>query len=1465
MGLRKLPKDRAGQVSFAVIAVVLLTASTLAGTYLAKRELDESKTERRAKLLDAMEDAARGIAQELSLYGAAKAHETVSSWASFPVNESAISEAFSGKLRDYIQRTYPRAEGRFSVEVTNWTGGLFYIEKKTQDLVPSENTTAKSLEFDGSKLEYAQLPPPSVEVLGEKTVNPYYVALGNFTVRITSGAIELAKQMSFQRPVVSALPFLESKLRAFESASDGGLSDLGSLVGYMLSTLGELRIIEGYGQPMYSGKNTSAILTEEDVYDAVAVGLVLEQARLFRDVDRSFLSQVAKLCGGSSLGALALLGSKGRGLDPAELFLWFLGKTRLEVDSKMLVAQAVFGLVDQIALKMMEYMGYMGLIELANMQLHACLDTLDSIAAYFTGEDKAQSTVVSWIERAMKLATADPASYSDLFSSAEDFFITVPERQYFVEDAAGNLYPVWVGNLTLAVDVPEYNLLSSDLWSRFYSDFKDCQSSLRSLITDSVTRLAMDFSEYSTIEIGGVSVDPTDEQDIFSSMAQHMGEVTISYDAGQLSESSRDLPMFSAQYELASRFSQFVRSNGVSLIDRDGLMGSVYSELASSIVSSARYAYIPDLGVPVEQQLEDVVRSDVEADPTWGVGWSAAVTLDALSSAYLARLTDIVNRSVVRLDNGFAGPIVDGVASLLARGADGFPGVGKLVEQQLTCFSREVLRQKELGSYKHTVRLDLDRPFEFWEGDRSAAEAGGRVLGESVSVSVDGGLPPLQVVPFDPSTGYTSLENMFPTDDLLVQVKRPWDFDRGRAEYPNLHMTSLDNVTASPYSTQWTVSVIGQIDLRLTSNNTAFQSLLSSGPSESRTSARIQLMLPIVLHSAWPLEGVGYNPTNTALSDGLAAAKKFCSVVWDKLEPVLGWLKDGLERIYRFVTDAFQVLASFATRIIKALAGALQTLVETLQDFVQKIADSALAKAVKVFLDLFGRVEFRISMYGFTIIVQTNIPDLIYRHGSDLLRLIVCTDRFGPGLAFGVRVARLTDGSYDILANATISLRKGTVEVMVDPLMHILRRFVEVHCTAVTWAMDIVMPEVEPYESASVSTSDIPGIGAFLSNIPIPVLGLSASVEAGMQLKYSPPFPKDVVVNEFESNPQGDDSGKEWVELYNPQSKPRCVDGWTLATVHGKNSALRLEGTIAPNGLLVFTFPETSIDNGDPDDPFNDGDAIVLLDPSGAIVDITPVLRDAANDDRTNQRSWDGGPRWVFRQGSQGWSNGAPVLLASSDFIAKALFEAFKDAFLQTQLQEVTASLDFITLFAKRVLSNFIENLLSLVKEIVHEIVFYIQVGLSDASGSAGVGFRASFVITGEAVVDLIRWLIHTFATFVVNLGRASHPMAYPAFPRSFFSGLYLSFEVLFEVGLPRMVRLLGAVGDLNQRFALVVGMSPNIPALGKIIGKNWGNWSVEFGAYVEGVPREFVSGFLAADTGKLIDFWLLRGRAYGL
>ena len=1458
--LAALPRDDRAQVSFSVVAVAILLAAAASGVYFAKKEMDKTEEMVRLKLLAELESSIEEVRLELSLCAVSNAHRVVSEWREYPVNETKISSEYSSIVSDYIRSSFPRLESGVSLSLTNWSGALFLVEMQTLDIVPSENTESSRLDLDGTFMDYEDLPAPTTDEVAVTTANPYYVALGSFSILAWSEGVSLSKDLSFDRPVISALPFLESKLRAFEAASEGEFSDMGRMVGYMLTTLAQLRALEGYGLPLYTGLDTPAILTEQDVYRASAVALLIEQARLFRSFDQSFADEVVGACGGNTLGIVALEGSGGRCLDPAELFMWFLGLTEPHLDPGLLAAEAIAGLADQLVVGLMEYMGWMGLMDLADAAVSTMSNTLDSLVEYLTGEDKALKSVVTWISRTLDLTGQSQSSQTTAFASEPDFTVSVPERAYFVENAAGELYPVWVGGIQATVDVPAYDLMQSSSWAEFYPRFKEHQSSLSGLVYDSVARLAFDVSSVCSVDLSGMAFDPTDDKDLFTAMAERVGSVDVSVSPEALLDAAAGLPMFSAQHALSGEFADFVSSHSEVIIP-EYLADAMYDNLADSVIAAVRHSYIPDLAVPVEQQLEEIVRTDLEHSIDWGVRDEASWAFDTYCGFALSRLVNAVNMSVVRADDRYAGPLVDSVAVALLVGSGSFPGIEDAVEGTLTRFAEATLAQKRMSSYKQSVYLDLGGEFGFWEGDLASAEGSGAVLSTTLSVEVPGGLPGLAVVPFDPAS--TTFDNLFPADELLVQVKRPWDHDRSEGAYPNVHLVPIAKVSATPYSTQWQVSVKGVIDVRTVSSDAYLSSAMDQDASSERP-LLISFSLPVMVQSPWPLEGVEYNPSNTLISDMVDAAAKFCEYLWDKLEPVISWVKDGLEAVFHFVQGACEAMAAFSAKIVKAIARCVQVMVETLQTYVQKFADSALARATRLFVDLVGNVEFAVSMHGFTLIVRTNLPDLLYKKSCDLVRVIVCTDRFGPGFAFGVRVAKLADGRHDIIVNGTVTLKSGTVEVVVDPLMVVLRKLVEVHCRMDTWALDMAMPEAEPYETVEATTASLPGVGAFLSNIPIPVLGVKASVEAGLRLKYSPPFPTDVVVNEFEANPEGDDSGREWVELYNPLSEPRCVDGWSICTAHGGTVEMPIQGTISPGSFMVFVFPETSIDNGQPGDPFNDGDSLVLLDSQGKMVDFTPTLCDAYNDLRTHQRSWDGGPKWVLREGTRGDSNGPALLIATSDFIAKSLFQAFKQAFDDTSLSEVGASLDFVALLAKRVLHHFIENLLSLVGEIIHEVVLFVKVMFGDAAGVAGTGVRASFVVTGESIVELLRWLVHSLATFIVNIGRPTSPVAYPAFPQAFFSGMYIRFDALFEVGAPKILSSMGVSDGLPDRLTCVVTIGPNIPFLGKLAGKPWGQWRVDFGVYLEGVPRECVSSFTVKGAGDLVDLWLLKGCVYG-
>lgn len=123
-----------------------------------------------------------------------------------------------------------------------------------------------------------------------------------------------------------------------------------------------------------------------------------------------------------------------------------------------------------------------------------------------------------------------------------------------------------------------------------------------------------------------------------------------------------------------------------------------------------------------------------------------------------------------------------------------------------------------------------------------------------------------------------------------------------------------------------------------------------------------------------------------------------------------------------------------------------------------------------------------------------------------------------------------------------------------------------------------------------------------------------------------------IVVNEFEPNPRGRDSGDEWAELYNPGSSAVDVTGWTLTANSGTSVTLTLDGSIPAGGHLVVEHTDQWIDNSD--------EWLTLEDDAGTLIDETPVVDDFENDDRSHQRATDGADAWEFRTNTRGSSNG---------------------------------------------------------------------------------------------------------------------------------------------------------------------------------------------------------------------------------
>jgi len=133
-----------------------------------------------------------------------------------------------------------------------------------------------------------------------------------------------------------------------------------------------------------------------------------------------------------------------------------------------------------------------------------------------------------------------------------------------------------------------------------------------------------------------------------------------------------------------------------------------------------------------------------------------------------------------------------------------------------------------------------------------------------------------------------------------------------------------------------------------------------------------------------------------------------------------------------------------------------------------------------------------------------------------------------------------------------------------------------------------------------------------------------------------PPLVGQVVINEVEANPPGNDNYGdvlEWVELYNPSSVVVDISGWKVSTTHGTTVTLIIPGgtTLSPGGYYIVQRGQQWIDNED--------EKLVLKDSANNVKDTSRTINDTDNDNNSWQRNPDGASNWSYKTSTKGSAN----------------------------------------------------------------------------------------------------------------------------------------------------------------------------------------------------------------------------------
>ena len=1358
---------------FSIIALALIVTSSLSIVLLS--EIEDGATDIGLTMDEIDEMAALSASARQKTEGLAW-QALLTTCAGDTVNESAMVERFNHQLSALMASEFPIVRSGLTAEV---------------------NVSGVHLTFMRLALDPGDSP---ASIVG--TYIPAYVgAEGNITIKVISKDGNLTRDYPLKGLGQVPWPLLKDRMDSFEREVNDGLGDLSSMVNYMLESLAAYRTLQGWGASVNGARGLEETLTERDLLNALDLGLVLLQMEVFRSASPCLGMRTDALDGQGCWDYVSAALSGGGRIDPADLFLGLYGYD--ELDWRRVFSQALYSAVDKIALRWMEHLHLIDLLEIVETVGEKIYFAVNDLIDDVLDVNMAERRFKEWLEEEFEASGVPEQLYRYLGSDGPEETIQVRTGTMLLLDEDWEEVPALIGG-DVVLDIPKVDIMAWEGWGDFHEQYKkgtkEIISTIRSEIYAVAEQISMGLFLPSTI----LSLDPRDGKPFLEEIKASLSDALCNKErwlrpaiaAAEVSVTSMDPMAEAAKAEL--------RENRDDILRRQEIIDTLVSSVAEQLLSTAM-ASIPDASLLWDENLRAIEGRIIEDGP-WGV-------YAAMEGAFERRAEFLEEQFVRGLSAGSGDGRSSCLAEVIARTGDPTAGLGVVLTDDVNDLLSEISHGLSLRGNQVEVDIPATPGFALLGTD-------GRVYHESLQVQVS----------------YPSMNG--PGERLVVSIADPRHFQGGQGE-PQTHDTDLVSMKTASFQSTWGISFDGEVDVTVLSGGEAGEVV----PMELRRGIALGSEQTVTVLTAHALMGVDYVNINT-LGDHLS------NVIEGLLRPIREGLEDissGLRAVYRLIQSTIDRLIDTGKEVLEILSAKLGALVEQLQDFLRKAISTIEDKLAEVLLDIIGERSFRLCFLGVEMVIDVRPRDMMYREVSIPASFSMAFRANGCRIDVTTRLIKGPE-EMSLLANASLLGDGWSVHAVIDPFMDVFQHMVEVRGIMDDACVELVMPEVLCYREVTFALSDIPGVGALLANIPLPIPGLKGSVDAGISLMVLEGRTDDVVINEYELNPAGEDAGREWVELYNPTSQVVDLAGWSLETRHGVQGALPLSGVLLPGSRTVHHFPGQALDNMGEGFPYEEG--IVLRDEHGRRVDSTPFSTDCWNDGRTWQRAKDGVDRWEFRDGTKGTSNGKDHL---SRFDLDPLQQAFAAAVTESiyQLTSTGPSMEGLALTLETAILRFGERLSSeaLEKEVV--IGAYVEVAVTEASSTAKVGMRMEAVWRCGTLRDTLHDLVGSAGVVVASFG---NPFRAYLDGLSGADGIWLGMSSFGAIGIPKMISAPGL--DLEVRYQTTV--SVNLGVLAMALGVRSPGWAVEAGAKVSGVPAAAVPA-LKVPMGTMADIWLCK------
>lgn len=1085
-------------------------------------------------------------------------------------------------------------------------------------------------------------------------------------------------------------------------------------------------------------------------------------------------------------------------MEQVDLADYFIAKDGdLKIDLSAVYSQALISIMDDLVLKWFDYLYGNLYIGIADFGLDILSNAWDSLKGFFTGRN--EFSAAPYIERVINDNGLDLGLYRYLFSGK-----TASIRTSEITVAVGGKN-ITVPSMTICPGYPSVDLMLWEGISKFKSNYRNDTNEIREWLRSVINTAAVSVGSSKALGTVVVPIDPNDGETFMDSVYRAVdtalkgGESELNrIMSSAISENSISDPFCSAIFRVISENSDKIYCTGSF---RDNVRDSAEAALVSYFESSGIVFDSNDLNAAVNAVLE---------------GSDAEKALSDYGSAVDGCLDGL--KALAYVPAGKSGVIKDICTGIFRTGVI-FTDVTTDVPARIRTLCAEAAENANINAYSGLIDLPGTDSFRL-------TDSNGNVSVEKLSVTAASS-PNIQV--------------RGPNDNLSDCV----------------HYVGFNENTGASYSTAFSVRVDDRLEYTVRSSGT-LESSMSISDSAFRGSEEIHMDLKIVVASGWELAGVkNYNASNTLLEDAWNVLIKLLSPILEPLRKVMSMITDVLSILGSALLKLSKYIASVVEKLYNMLMEPLNMLSRFIEEKLDKIFNAVLEKAVDAVQWIVGidmsKQTVGFSFMGFTVTFTTKLSTL----ASSTKTLLTVTMSCMIGsvkISCSVTIKQKGSGSSKELlltGNAEIEGNDWNVSADIDPLMKSNKHMIVMNGHVRGVVFDIILPDLIQYQHADFTLSDIPALGAMLSNIPLPIPGLKASIDAGVDLKYNIPFESGILINEFELNPPGEDRSNEWVELFNATKTRADLSGYTIhAGSDPKTKVYTITDlTLSPGAKEVISLPGSFLNNSG-SSLLSAGECVILRSPSGAEVDKTPAKKDSANDSRTWQRVADGAMDWTLAEGTPGTSNCGGLF--GGEMVKAQIIKIIKDSAVKTMgKMKSLKSTDDLGEFFKVAMMDAVDTGIEMLAACLVEASIFVSIDITDTSSTLCAGVRIALSIDSGFIEDGLKYLAGEIESILLNI---ENP--YGLKPIEILTdNLYLGVTIYMGITSPSFLKDIEAYPNVR----LGVHISTNVSGLCRIIGADIGKWKVTAGVIIMDCPTPLLPSSQKADLTLESDLWLIR------